>query len=82
MGAVNFIEDILAVSAREGFDILAEDARYVRGNDRYNGTISTCELGSCKLKFPKYLESNNKKAYSFIEKDNYGTKKTMLIILT
>lgn len=70
MGAKEFANDVFSISAKEGFNYLVSEAIYEKGNDRYNGTISTCELGSCKLRFPKYLESNKKKAYDFIDKNN------------
>lgn len=44
MGACGFMHSTEAVTAREGFDMLADEAHYARGWDGYNGTISTTGL--------------------------------------
>lgn len=74
MGAQAFSESIKSHSAKEGFNILAERAIECHGSDSYNGTISTCEFGSCKKRFDKYSEKNIKEAYKYIEDINYGEK--------
>ena len=43
MGATTFVERTRAYSMREAYNQLVEDAVYERGNDSYNGTISTTQ---------------------------------------
>ena len=76
MGACNFRHVIDAYSAREGFDRLVSEAIYDYGNDGYNGTISTCELGFVKNMSAsgKYTEAVMNKAEEYIVNDNYGEK--------
>lgn len=74
MGAVNFVEEIKAQSAKEGFEVLVSEAISNFGAHEYNGTISTCCMAECTLRFNKYSKSNEKKAMDFIEKDDYGVK--------
>ena len=76
MGATNFDHVVSGYNVREVFDDLVEDAIFENGNDSYNGTISTCSLGRCKLQFEKYSESNLKKAYKFVESNDWGEKWT------
>jgi phosphoribosylformylglycinamidine (FGAM) synthase PurS component len=74
MGACEFTESADAGNVREAFEGLCEDARYEAGHDSYNGTISTCSLGRCKMKFDTYTKANEEKARKIIEKDGYGQK--------
>lgn len=74
MGANAFIETIKAYDARSGFNNLVEHAINTHGADSYNGTISTCEFGSCKKKFANYSEKNRKEAYEYIESVDNGSK--------
>lgn len=74
MGATNFDEIIIGESASKCFDILSRQAEFDYGCDAYNGSISTCDLGSCTLSFDKYLKSNEKKAYDHIKDKKYGSK--------
>ena len=76
MGATNFVETVLAKTAREGFESLSENARYEYGNDGYNGTISTCSMANRPFYIFKdsYKKSNDEKAMEMIENDDYGEK--------
>lgn len=74
MGAINFIETGEGRSAREVYDRLVAEAIRYHGNDDYNGTISTCELGRKRLSFDIFKKSNEEKALKFIEDDDYGKK--------
>lgn len=74
MGAINFIETGEGRSAREVYDRLVAEAIHYHGNDAYNGTISTCELGRKRLSFDIFKKSNEKKALKFIEDNDYGEK--------
>ena len=63
MGANNFVEEVTTTgTVRNAFDSLVSEYEREYGERSYNGTISTCSLGSCKLSFDKYSESNYKKA--------------------
>ena len=74
MGATNFVEEAMGFSAEECFGMLCGEAIYENGNDSYNGTISTCSLGSKRLSFSKYSKANEKKAYDYINKEENGQK--------
>lgn len=74
MGAKNFEHLILAYNAGRAFNRLVEDAEYESGHDDYNGTISTCSMGKCTLKFDKYSATNQKKAEQHVEKNDWGRK--------
>ena len=74
MGAKNFDHLILAYNAGEAFNRLVEDAEYESGHDDYNGTISTCSIGKCTLKFDKYSATNQKKAEQHVEKNDWRRK--------
>jgi len=64
----------------EGYSIgevyrgLVEEAEYVSGVGSYNGTISTCSLGGCTLRFDKFTKTNLKKAEKFVEERGLGQK--------
>ena len=75
MGAVAFSKTIEAYSAEEAFQMLCEDARYEYGNDRYNGTISTCDMGRVKTIADKYSKNVEKKAFKMIKDAGYGYKR-------
>lgn len=75
MGACSFINKAEASSVYEAFDRLVEGAVRKYGDNRYNGTISTCNLGRTIKTFEKYSKTNEDKAYKLIEKDNYGEKR-------
>lgn len=75
MGSTNFIEEITTTkSVREAFNTLVEKYEREYGDRDYNGTISTCSLGSCKLSFEKYTEGNYNKAKKYIKNNDYGHK--------
>lgn len=75
MGATNFVEEIKTTkSVREAFNMLVSEYEKEYGDRSYNGTISTCGLGSCKLSFKTYSESNYKKAMKYIKDNDYGDK--------
>ena len=74
MGAQSFCLTVDATDARTAFETLFEDAIYDRGHDKYNGTISTCSMGCCKLSFDKFVASNTKKAEKLIRELDNGEK--------
>ena len=74
MGASNFVQRVVAVSARDGFSRLAGDAEVEYGRDRYNGTISTCDMGRLRQTYDKPTDTNRKKAMKFIRDNAYGDK--------
>lgn len=75
MGAINFVEEVTTTgTVQDAFDKLVSEYEREYGERAYNGTISTCSLGSCKLSFDKYSESNYKKAQKYITDNHYGSK--------
>ncbi|MGL5381847.1 hypothetical protein [Clostridium sp.] len=75
MGATNFVEEVTTTgTVRKAFDSLVSEYEREYGERSYNGTISTCSLGNCKLSFDKYSESNYKKAQKYIRDNDYGIK--------
>ena len=76
MGAQAFIHEVTAKSAKEAFDLLIEQANREYGIESYNGSINTCNMGSCKKKFDKYSKSNEDKAYKLINELQNGAKWT------
>lgn len=74
MGAINFLQEVKSESPRKGFNSLVAEADYEYGNRDYNGSINTCSLGKCTMKFDKWTKTNEKKAIDFIEDKDYGTK--------
>lgn len=75
MGATNFVEEVTTTgSVQDAFDRLVSEYEREYGERAYNGTISTCSLGRCKLSFDKYSESNYKKAKNYISDNHYGSK--------
>lgn len=75
MGATNFVEEITTTGmVRKAFDSLVSEYERGYGERSYNGTISTCSLGRCKLSFDKYSEGNYKKAQKYIMDNHYGSK--------
>ena len=75
MGATNFVEEVTTTgTVQDAFDRLVSEYEREYGERAYNGTISTCSLGSCKLSFDKYSESNYKKAQKYITDNHYGSK--------
>lgn len=75
MGATNFIEEVTTTgTVRMAFDSLVVGYEREYGERSYNGTISTCSLGNCKLFFDKYSEINYKKAQKYIVDNHYGHK--------
>lgn len=76
MGGCSFLNEIVAATASEGFNILYQKARQRYGDDPYNGSISTCSLGYCsKTLSGKYSEGNAALAEKHIsEEKHYGRK--------
>ncbi len=62
MGATNVIKAGYGENVRDVFDYLVKKAIREYGEDRYNGTISTCSLGSCTKLADTYSTSVEKKA--------------------
>lgn len=74
MGVITFKHFIEDYSAKEAFNRLVADALYEKGHDRYNGTISTCDLGRCTLKFDEYSPTNKEKIYKHLYDRDGGEK--------
>ena len=74
MGAISFIKTVEARNANDGFSMLVEDARYSRGHDSYNGTISTCSMGGCVKTFSTYNKKNETEARKIISDKDNGVK--------
>lgn len=74
MGSTNFIEEVKAPNAKIGFSYLVAEANEEYGTANYNGSINTCSMGRCALKFDKYTKTNEKKAMDYIEKEDYGIR--------
>lgn len=74
MGAISFQKTAVAPTAGEGFNQLIEDAKYERGHNGYNGTISTCSLGSITKSFRKYDNDNKIIAREHIRNLDNGVK--------
>lgn len=80
MGATNFAIEATGTDPVALFEELANDARDEYGYDGYNGTISTCCFGRITKRFEKYSKTNEKKAYEFVEKESYGTKRNADVV--
>lgn len=76
MGAQAFTHEVVARNAKEAFLALVEEADQEYGTRSYNGSINTCEMGSCKKTFDSCDEENLKKAYEFIDEKDNGDKWT------
>jgi hypothetical protein len=74
MGAESFTHEKKSKSASDAFYELVEQAEYEYGHQMYNGTISTCTLGGCKLTLKGITEENKDKAYNFIDENDNGEK--------
>lgn len=74
MGAQSFSLRIRDDNINQAYNYLVDKAIENNGRDPYNGTISTCELGSCKKRFDNYSEKNIKEACRYIESIDYGQK--------
>lgn len=74
MGAECFCNRANGKTAREAFNKLCDIAIHNYGNDPYNGTISTCDMGRCTLSFDKYEKENADKAFEHIKEEEYGRK--------
>ena len=63
MGACGFVQVVDAASARQGFEILSDNARAMYGYDAYNGTISTTRFrGVAEKVADKWTKTSEKKA--------------------
>ena len=74
MGAECFYNRANGKNAKEAFNKLCDIAIHNYGNDPYNGTISTCDMGRCTLSFEKYESGNAVKAMNHIKEMEYGRK--------
>lgn len=75
MGATNFVCEIDATTARDGFDALCHEATFEYGHDSYNGTISTCHFyGTAHTTGERFTKTSMKKAMGIIEREDYGRK--------
>lgn len=81
MGANSFFVTGTGKSAEEVFDALVKEAVYERGNDSYNGTISTCRLYRRPMKvYDSYDAKNKDEAYDFAVARDFGQKWTAYYI--
>lgn len=67
MGARDFNKSVTAKTAEEGFSLLTSEATFESGNDGYNGTINTCDMGGCVKRFDKFNQTTMKQATKKIE---------------
>ena len=67
MGAMGFNKSVTTRTAEDGFDFLTRAATFESGNDIYNGTINTCDMGGCVKKFDKLNQTTIKKATKIVE---------------
>lgn len=74
MGAEAFINKIQGTDARTCFDRLIEKANVQYGINGYNGSINTCDFGSCKKRYDKYSLANEKEALKLIQLWHNGRK--------
>ena len=74
MGACGFDYLVKGYSIQEVYDELVREAISEYGDRSYNGTISTCDLGRCTLKFDNYTKTNEKAAYKHVEERDGGRK--------
>lgn len=75
MGATNFVCEIDAITASDGYNALCQDATFEYGNDAYNGTISTCSFyGTTHTTGERYTKTSRKKAMDLVVKADYGRK--------
>lgn len=74
MGADSFVVKDSGRSVSEVFNKLVEDAVYEFGNDCYNGTIATCDLGRCIKSFDTYDKDNETFAKYIIKEHHNGVK--------
>lgn len=74
MGATEFVHVIEDYSPEEAYDKLRSEASNLYGNDFYNGSINTCDMGICRKTFDKYDETNKNKAFTLIEELGDGRK--------
>lgn len=68
MGAQWVQKSAKAETVQDAFNALYDDAEYEHGHDRYNGTISTCSLGRCAMRFSEATKEDRKKAFAYIDK--------------
>lgn len=81
MGAQSFFLTGTGKNAEEVFNALVKEAVYERGNDSYNGTISTCDLYKRPMKvFDSYNKKNEDEAYDFAVAHDFGQKWTAYYI--
>lgn len=74
MGAQNFVREINAISATEGFNRLVKEDRQQYGMDNYSGGINNTRLGKCVKVFNRISETSKKSAYKYIESLGYGER--------
>lgn len=69
MGAISFVLEGIGVSASSVFDSLVAKATYEHGNDPYNGSINTCNMGRMTKSYPKYTKTREESAIKFANSD-------------
>lgn len=75
MGATNFVCEIDATTARDGYVALCREAEFEYGHDSYNGTISTCHFyGVTHTTGERYTKTSMKRALAIVEREDYGRK--------
>lgn len=68
----NFINYGIGTDAQTVFETLRQEAITEHGRSCCNGTISTCCLGNCELKFDKLNSISEKKTLEFIKERENG----------
>lgn len=75
MGAVEFYHEAIASSASSAFKTIVNDARERYGDNPYNGTISTCRMGSIhRIGSGVYEKNLDAEARSYVAKKDGGRK--------
>lgn len=81
MGAQWFQDSVIARNAKEGYNILCEEAIREYGEDGYNGTISTTNRVVMVKSYPIFLEKNINEVNSILKKyETNGEKWTAYCI--
>ena len=80
MGAEAFMHKIESYDVRTAFDALVQDAITEYGDRSYNGTISTCSLGRCRVLSDVYSKQIEKQAMKIVEQEDYGRKWTASVL--
>ena len=80
MGASAFMHKIESYDVRTAFDALVQEAVAEYGDRSYNGTISTCSLGRCRVLSDVYSKRIEQQAMKIVEQEDYGRKWTATVL--